>query len=110
MLMAKSAQVSTPNVRLTRKERELLALLGQYPGRVVPRKFILKNVWGYSEEAQTRTVDVHIRRLRKKLEAEPSLRIHTVFRQGYVLQNGQAPPDDASLMAFGTPVGLDPAA
>ena len=75
------------HIRFTRKEKELLTALAEHPNCILSRKFLLKNVWGYSDEAQTRTVDVHIRRLRKKLEAHPDLQIHTIFGKGYVMEN-----------------------
>ncbi len=72
--------------RLTRKEEELLKLLEANPGRCFSRPYLLKTIWGYSNETRTRTVDVHISRLRKKLQDRRDLVIHTVVRQGYVLQ------------------------
>jgi DNA-binding response OmpR family regulator len=74
------------NVRLTRKERELLDELASHANCVLSRGYLLRNVWGYSDEARTRTVDVHIRRLRKKLERATAVRIFTVFGQGYVME------------------------
>ena len=52
---------------LTRKEYELLALLVENAGEIIPRPILLMRVWGYSNEIRTRTLDVHVRRLRKKL-------------------------------------------
>src|SRR5215467_11807876 len=54
-------------VQLTRMEFRLLAVLAQHAGYTVPRAALLMRVWGYSSEIRTRTLDVHIRRLRKKL-------------------------------------------
>jgi DNA-binding winged helix-turn-helix (wHTH) protein len=71
---------------LTRKETELLALLEGNPGRCFSRGFLLQAIWGYSESTRTRTVDVHVSRLRKKLRYRRDMEIHTVVRQGYVLQ------------------------
>lgn len=71
---------------LTRKEKELLALLEGNPGRCFSRGFLLQAIWGYSERTKTRTVDVHVSRLRKKLRHRRDMEIHTVVRQGYVLQ------------------------
>ena len=51
---------------LTRKERDLLKLLENNPGRCYSRSYLLKTIWGYSDDARTRTVDVHVSRLRKK--------------------------------------------
>ena len=69
-------------VRLTRKERELLLLLTQNPGRCVSRETLLRTIWHYSDGTRTRTVDVHVQRLRRKLgSAANSLK--TIVRQGY---------------------------
>jgi DNA-binding response OmpR family regulator len=73
---------SAVQVRLTRKERELLLLLTQNPGRCVSRETLLRTIWHYSEGTRTRTVDVHVQRLRRKLgTAANSLK--TIVRQGY---------------------------
>ena len=72
--------------RLTRKELELLAELRQHPGRCLSRDYLLKTVWGYEEGARSRTVDVHIRRLRSKLGPQAGGRIQTLFRSGYFWQ------------------------
>ena len=74
--------------RLTRKEKDLLELLERNPGRCFSRSYLLKRIWGYSSDARTRTVDVHVSRLRKKLEGRGDVMIHTVVRQGYILQKG----------------------
>jgi len=83
-----------PNVgmpRLTLKESELLKLLKDNPGRCFSRAYLLKTIWGYNDNTRTRTVDVHVSRLRKKLEHRRDILIHTVVRQGYVLQlNGSS--------------------
>src|SRR5438874_183985 len=55
------------HVRLTRKEFSLLATLARAAGRVATRQLLLDNVWGYEYYGDTRTLDVHIRRLRQKL-------------------------------------------
>ena len=54
-------------VRLTRKEFSLLSTLARAAGRVATRQQLLDNVWGYEYYGDTRTLDVHIRRLRQKL-------------------------------------------
>src|SRR5260370_33785078 len=51
----------------TRKECELLLMLVENAGEVVPREVLLMRVWGYGSEIRTRTLDVHVRRLRKRL-------------------------------------------
>ena len=70
---------------LTRKERELLAALKQNPGRCVSREVLLRTVWGYMEGVRSRTVDVHVRWLREKIEPCPDKpsRIITVRGAGY---------------------------
>jgi DNA-binding response OmpR family regulator len=68
--------------RLTRKERELLSLLMENPGRCISRETLLRTVWKYSEGARTRTVDVHVQRLRRKLGRNASA-IKTIVRLGY---------------------------
>ena len=71
-------------VRLTRKEQDLLAFLKQNAGRCLSREMLLKQVWGYREGVKSRTLDVHIQRLRKKLGPEEGAHILTVFRGGYL--------------------------
>ena len=75
---------------LTRKEQDLLKLLENNPGRCYSRSYLLKTIWGYSDDTRTRTVDVHVSRLRKKLRNRSDILIHTVVRQGYVLQRSGA--------------------
>lgn len=68
---------------LTFKEFELLKYLAQHPGRVFTRDQLLDQVWGYDYFGGTRTVDVHVRRLRAKLGAEHEALIGTVRGVGY---------------------------
>ncbi len=68
---------------LTYKEFELLKYLAQHPGRVYTRAQLLQEVWGYDYYGGTRTVDVHVRRLRAKLGAEQEQLIGTVRHVGY---------------------------
>lgn len=84
--MALRPSTGSSHPPLTRKEKELLALLEGNPGRCFSRGFLLQAIWGYSDHAKTRTVDVHVSRLRKKLRLRRDIEIHTVVRQGYVLQ------------------------
>src|SRR3954468_17877835 len=76
---------------LTRKEYDLLALLVQHAGEIIPREALLMRVWGYSSEIRTRTLDVHVRRLRKKLGAYADQYIETIFGIGYRFQPFHAP-------------------
>ena len=68
---------------LTFKEFELLKYLVQHPGRVFTREQLLQEVWGYDYFGGTRTVDVHVRRLRAKLGPENESLIGTVRNVGY---------------------------
>jgi len=68
---------------LTFKEFELLKFLAQHPGRVFTRAQLLQEVWGYDYFGGTRTVDVHVRRLRAKLGPEHEALIGTVRNVGY---------------------------
>ncbi|MBO0829808.1 MAG: response regulator transcription factor [Streptosporangiales bacterium] len=76
---------------LTFKEFELLKYLAQHPGRVFTRAQLLQEVWGYDYFGGTRTVDVHVRRLRAKLGSEHESLIGTVRNVGYrfVPQQGE---------------------
>jgi len=68
---------------LTFKEFELIKFLAQHPGRVFTRQQLLQEVWGYDYFGGTRTVDVHVRRLRAKLGTEHETLIGTVRNVGY---------------------------
>jgi DNA-binding response OmpR family regulator len=68
---------------LTYTEFELLKYLAQHPGRVFSRETLLSDVWGYDYYGGTRTVDVHVRRLRAKLGSENEYLIGTVRNVGY---------------------------
>ncbi|HVF47326.1 MAG TPA: response regulator transcription factor [Pyrinomonadaceae bacterium] len=70
------------NVKLTRKEFALLEALARNPNRLAPRQKLLDDVWGYTYFGDTRTLDVHIRRLRQKL-GDCASRIETVVGIGY---------------------------
>ena len=71
---------------LTRKEYDLLSLLVQHAGEIIPREALLMRVWGYGSEIRTRTLDVHVRRLRKKLGGYADQYIETIFGIGYRFQ------------------------
>lgn len=72
-------------VELKRKEFDLLEYLARHPGVVMTREALLREVWGYQHHVDTRTVDVHIRWLRQKLEDDPGdpKRLLTVRGHGY---------------------------
>ena len=80
-------------VDLTAKEFDLMVLLMQNPGRVYSRENLLNLVWGYEYIGEFRTVDVHIRRLREKLEPDPANPEHilTKWGVGYYLSNSATP-------------------
>ena len=78
-----SAKLRTTSLDLTYKEFELLKFLAQQPGRVFTRARLLQEVWGYDYFGGTRTVDVHVRRLRAKLGPEHDSLIGTVRNVGY---------------------------
>src|SRR5579872_2110795 len=82
---------------LTFKEFELLKFLAQYPGRVFTRAQLLQEVWGYDYFGGTRTVDVHVRRLRAKLGAEHEQLIGTVRNVGYRFVNPEKRADRESV-------------
>ena len=70
-------------VSLRYKEYELLLLMASNPGRVFSREALLNQIWGYDYLGGTRTVDVHIRRLRSKIEDAEHTFIETVWQVGY---------------------------
>jgi DNA-binding response OmpR family regulator len=78
-----TAKLGGRSLDLTFKEFELLKFLAQHPGRVFTRQQLLQEVWGYDYFGGTRTVDVHVRRLRAKLGPENEVLIGTVRNVGY---------------------------
>jgi DNA-binding response OmpR family regulator len=82
-------------VQLKPKEYDLLVFLLQQPGRVFTREQLLSKVWGYDFAGDSRTVDVHVRWLREKIEADPShpLLIETVRGVGYRFRSADPPPN-----------------
>ena len=78
-----TARLRDRSLELTFKEFELVKFLAQHPGRVFTRAQLLQEVWGYDYYGGTRTVDVHVRRLRAKLGAEHEGLIGTVRNVGY---------------------------
>ena len=90
-----TAKIKGRTLDLTFKEFELLKYLAQHPGRVFSRSQLLQEIWGYDYFGGTRTVDVHIRRLRSKLGPEFESVIDTVRNVGYRFsQNGSQTPVD----------------
>ena len=78
-----TAKIKGRTLDLTFKEFELLKYLAQHPGRVFSRSQLLQEIWGFDYFGGTRTVDVHIRRLRSKLGPEFEAIIDTVRNVGY---------------------------
>jgi DNA-binding response OmpR family regulator len=70
-LAGREVRVESRPVSLTPKEFDLLVVLARSPGRVFGRETLLQQVWGYDYLGDSRTVDVHIQRLRQKLEPDP---------------------------------------
>jgi len=75
-------------INLTAKEFDVLELLAMNPNKVYSRENLLNLVWGYDYPGDARTVDVHIRRLREKIEVNPSepKYVHTKWGVGYYFQ------------------------
>ncbi len=82
-LCSKTASMDGKPLELTAQEYALLEALMQSPDTAVSRQDLLKTAWGYLAIGETRTVDVHIQRLRRKLGSE---RIETVYKMGYRLR------------------------
>ena len=90
---AYTAKIRGRALDLTFKEFELLKFLAQHPGRVFTRAQLLQEIWGYDYFGGTRTVDVHIRRLRSKLGPEFESIIDTVRNVGYRFALSSSPRD-----------------
>lgn len=71
------------NIEMPPKELELLYFLASSPNQVFTREQLLDNIWGYEYIGDTRTVDVHIKRLREKINGNPNWTISTVWGIGY---------------------------
>jgi len=98
------AILDAERITLTRKEYDLLALLVQHAGEIIPRDALLMRVWGYGSDIRTRTLDVHVRRLRKKLGGYADQYIETIFGIGYRFQPYHAPRFFPS--SLGKPIAL----
>src|SRR5260370_32637175 len=79
-LADKIAFLDSRRLKLTRKEYDLLLLLVENAGEVVPREVLLMRIWGYGAGIRTRTLDVHVRRLRKWCCSYGQQYIETIFR------------------------------
>ena len=84
--------IEPARLRLTRKEAQLLDFLVRNAGVAVRSQVLLSQVWGYSPEARTRTLQVHIRRLREKLGPRREHCIETIFGVGYRFQSFSGSP------------------
>ena len=111
-----TARLRSRVLDLTFKEFELLKFLAQHPGRVFTRAHLLQEVWGYDYFGGTRTVDVHVRRLRAKLGAEHESLIGTVRNVGYRFvplktgeDNRRGAPRKAGPATTGPPTPGEPA-
>ena len=91
-----TARVNGTALNLTYKEFELLKYLAQHPGRVFTRDQLLHEVWGYDYYGGTRTVDVHVRRLRAKLGPDHENLIGTVRNVGYRFTRSRLAEDPAA--------------
>jgi two-component system, OmpR family, response regulator len=86
-LLTREARRGGRRIELLPREYRLLEYLMRHPGRVVTRTMLFEEVWGYHYNPQTNVIDVHIGRLRRKLEEDgQSQLIHTVRGSGYVLR------------------------
>ncbi len=93
---AYTAKLENRSLDLTFKEFELIKFLAQHPGRVFTRQQLLQEVWGYDYFGGTRTVDVHVRRLRAKLGVEHETLVGTVRNVGYRFVATKEPVRDAA--------------
>ena len=85
--LAPSGSGVASQLSLTKKESELLNLLRQNAGQCLSRDHLLQTIWGYGPGVRTRTLDVHIQRLRRKMRmAGMTGEIQTILRAGYCWQ------------------------
>ena len=101
-----TAVLDGTRMKLTYKAFALLTFLVRHPGQLIPRDTLLMLVWGYGADIRTRTLDVHIRRLRKSLGNYGTAYIETVFGVGYRFQpcrsqSGIEAPDTSPALALG---------
>lgn len=88
------ARLGGRRLELTHQEFELLRFLAQHRGRVFTRDQLLERVWGYQYAGGTRTVDIHVRRVRAKLGVTAGGLIETVRNVGYKMRSGAPGSDD----------------
>ena len=86
-------EIDGTSIAFTKREMEILQYLHKHNDRPVPREELLHKVWGYDQDLniETRTVDIHIAKLRRKLETDPKQPVFliTVRGGGYKLLSGQ---------------------
>lgn len=74
-------------IRLTEKEAHILEFLARDPGKIIDRRALLDEVWGYAENVETHTLETHIYRLRQKIEKDPAAPVLLLTQeQGYSLK------------------------
>ncbi|MDD3404103.1 MAG: response regulator transcription factor [Hespellia sp.] len=85
---SRRVRIGDTEINLTAKEFDVLELLAKHPDKVYSRDALLETIWGHDYPGDARTVDVHIRRLREKIEKSPSepVYIHTKWGVGYYFQ------------------------
>ncbi len=72
------------SIHFTKKEAELLQMLREHAGQCLSREFLLRTIWGYTGGVRTRTLDVHVQRLRRKVKIfNLGGEIQTILRHGY---------------------------
>lgn len=88
----RSLKLNGESIDVTRKEFELTMFLFKNSGRVLSRGYILETVWGRSAEVNTRTVDTHVSRLRRKLSILPEngWRLSSIYQHGYRLEKSES--------------------
>lgn len=88
-LESRRLTIEGKNINLTAKEFDLMKLFMKYPNKVFSREKLLKDIWGKGYPGDARTVDVHVRRLREKIEENPSdpVYVHTKWGVGYYYQS-----------------------
>ncbi len=93
-----TVHINDEAVKLTQKEFELVAFMFKNLGRLLSRNHILSSVWGHGDEFNTRTVDTHVSRIRKKLNLEPDKgwRLAAIYHQGYRLEQVDVEEKQAS--------------